>query len=101
MARILYAIMGDARGHLSRSLSVAQQMDQHEFLFAGGNNVLELREKDYRVYELPILGTYYKDTRADIVATIRNALRLLFRRGEIIKGVIKKIEEFKPDHFRL
>ncbi len=97
MARILYGIMGDARGHLSRSLSVVQHMQGHEFLFAGGGTVLELRDHDYEVYELPMLSTLYKDTRVDFVGTGANALRVLCGRAGIVNGLIKVIERFKPD----
>lgn len=97
MARILYAIMGDARGHLSRSLSVVQQMPDHDYLFAGGGKVLELRNEGHRVYELPMLGTFYKDTRADIAATLSNAARLLLGKKKTIRNCIKEIEKFRPD----
>jgi UDP:flavonoid glycosyltransferase YjiC (YdhE family) len=37
MSRICYGVMGDARGHLSRALAIAQELPQHEFLFIGGS----------------------------------------------------------------
>ena len=30
MAKILFGVMGDALGHISRALAVAQEMPQHE-----------------------------------------------------------------------
>lgn len=96
MARILYGVMGDSRGHLSRSLSVVEHMPQHEFLFAGGGTVLELRDKGYEVLELPMLATLYKNTRLNFTATVANALRGLLRRGAIIDTLAKKVEAFDP-----
>ena len=53
MSRICYGVMGDARGHLSRALAIAQELPQHEFLFIGGGKVHILKEKGYRVEECP------------------------------------------------
>lgn len=96
MARILYGIMGDARGHLSRSLSVVQHMGDHEFLFAGGGTVLELREQGYEVHELPMLSTLYKNTRVDFMATVANALRTLAKRNGVLTRLTQVVEDFDP-----
>lgn len=97
MAKILYAVMGDARGHLSRSLSVAQHMPQHEYLFLGGGAVLELREMGYNVEEAPMLATYYKEGRVDFGRTVGNAVRTLCSRRSIVARLAAIIEAFDPD----
>lgn len=97
MAKILYALMGDARGHFSRSLSVAQHMPQHEYLFLGGGAVLEMREMGYHVEELPMLATYYKHGRVDVPGTVANAARILCGRGKILQRLAELIRAFDPD----
>lgn len=98
MARILYGVMGDARGHLSRSTSIAQHMPEHEFLFVGGGTILSLRELGYEVVEQPMLATYYNDNRVDFTRTGGNALKLLlFRRNKIINRLAKVMDDFDPD----
>ncbi len=98
MARIFYGVMGDARGHLSRSLSVAQHMPEHEFLFAGGGSVNDVKQEGYDVIPLEMLSTKYKNSRVDFAATIGNALSLLLtkKRG-IVKRLAEIIDDFDPD----
>lgn len=98
MARIFYGVMGDARGHLSRSLSVAQHMPSHAFLFAGGGTVSDLKKEGYDVVELEMLATKYKKSRVDFMATLGNALSLLVKRkSAIVKRLAEIIEDFNPD----
>lgn len=96
MARILYGIMGDARGHLSRSLSVVQHMRGHEFLFVGGGTVLELRQQGYDVLELPMLATLYKNTSVDFSATVTNALRVLAGRNAVVSRLAREVANYDP-----
>ena len=58
MARILYALMGDARGHMNHSLMVAQGLNRHEFLFVGGGTAVDLKSLGYNVEEVPFAATY-------------------------------------------
>ncbi len=96
MARILYGVMGDSRGHLSRSLSVAQAMEQHEFLFLGGGAVHDLKALGYTVEDVPMLATYYRNTRLDLPGTVGNALRILCRKRHIVERVTRIIKAFDP-----
>ena len=97
MARIFYGIMGDARGHMSRSLSVAQHMPGHEFVFAGGGVVLELAQKDYQVVELPMLATLHRHGKVDARATVANALHVIKDRGAIVRSLAERIRALNPD----
>ncbi len=97
MARILFGVMGDAFGHVSRALAVAQEMPQHEFLFLGGGRVLDLEKMGYQVEEVPMPSTYYSKNRVDVVATLRNAIRVLFGRSRTIEAVVKIVKDFNPD----
>jgi uncharacterized protein (TIGR00661 family) len=97
MGRILYGVMGDARGHVTRALTVAQEMPAHEFLFLGGGKVHDLRSEGYNVEDIPMLSTYYKDNKVDLPGTAGNAMRVLWRRSKIHKRVVDIIRNFDPD----
>ena len=96
MARIVYGVMGDARGHLARSLAVAQELDEHEFLFAGGGVVAELRDQGREVVDLPMLGTVLKNGRVHGPATLKNTVAQLARRKRTIAALAERMREFKP-----
>lgn len=97
MAKIIYGIMGDARGHLSRSLAVAQSLPEHEFLFLGGGAVGDLRSLGYLVEDLPMASTYYVDNRVDLPSTVTNAARVLMGAGRTVARTAEIIREFDPD----
>jgi uncharacterized protein (TIGR00661 family) len=97
MARILYGVMGDARGHVSRSLAVAQAMPHHEFLFVGGDRVHDLKTLGYRTEDLPMASTYYRDNRVDFPATISNGIKVLAARSSTVRRLADIIRDFDPD----
>jgi uncharacterized protein (TIGR00661 family) len=97
MARILYGVMGDARGHVSRSLAVAQAMPHHEFLFAGGDRVHDLKSLGYHTEDLPMASTFYRDNRVDFPATIINAAKVLAGRSSTVRRLAEVIRRFDPD----
>lgn len=97
MARILYGVMGDARGHLSRSLAVAQALPDHDFLFAGGGVVREVRDYGFAHYELPMLATVHKNNHVDAFGTILNGVRVLLRPGPVLREYAALIRDFQPD----
>ncbi|MBI5249974.1 MAG: hypothetical protein HY912_10815 [Desulfomonile tiedjei] len=97
MARILYGVMGDARGHVTRAHTVAQQMPGHEFLFLGGRLVNDLNAYGYAVEDIPVPGTSYKNNQVDVLATVGNALRVFAKRSSVIRRIGEIIESFDPD----
>ncbi|MBN2139793.1 MAG: hypothetical protein JW718_02190 [Desulfovibrionaceae bacterium] len=97
MARIFYGVMGDSRGHLSRSLSMAREMPGHEFLFAGGGRVLELRSLGFRVLELPMVSTALAGNRVAFTSTIGRAAMVLARSRATIRALARAMEDFAPD----
>jgi len=97
MARILFGVMGDARGHVTRALTVAQQMPHHEFLFVGGGTVHELAPEGYYVEDVPMSSTLYRDNRVDIVATVSKASRVLLKTRPVVDKVARVIDLFDPD----
>jgi len=96
MARILVGIMGDAGGHISQALAVANEMPHHEFLFIGGGRVLDLRRTGYSVEEVPVPSTYYVNNRVDVSGTVRNALKVLFDRKRTVERVVQIVKDFDP-----
>jgi len=97
MARILFGVMGDALGHVSRALAVARDMSEHEFLFLGGGKVQTLRELGYPVEDVPVPSTYYSNNRVRVSATVCNGMRVILGRSRTIKKVEEIIKEFSPD----
>ncbi|MGB6067539.1 MAG: glycosyltransferase family protein [Desulfomonilaceae bacterium] len=96
MARILIGIMGDAGGHISQALAVANELPHHEFLFIGGGRVLDLRGMGYAVEEVPVTSTYYVNNRVDVTATVRNAVKVLFGRNRTVERVVDIVKDFDP-----
>jgi uncharacterized protein (TIGR00661 family) len=96
MARILIGIMGDAGGHISQALAVANELPQHELLFIGGGRVLDLRRMGYAVEEVPIPSTYYVNNRVDVAETVRNAVKVLFGRKRTVERVSQIVKDFDP-----
>jgi uncharacterized protein (TIGR00661 family) len=97
MARILYGVMGDALGHVSRSLAVAQAMPDHEFLFVGGGRAQLLKDEGYQLEEVPIGETYYRGSRVDLSRTIVNFAKVFLGKKETIRRVGDIIKSFDPD----
>jgi len=97
MARIAYGVMGDSRGHVSRSLAVAQHLEGHDVTFVGGGVVLELRDKGHGVVPAPMLETVLRQGRVDAQATLANALRLLARRGRILDELTEALRALRLD----
>lgn len=97
MARILYGVMGDARGHVSRALTVVQEMPGHEYLFVGGGHVHEMEAEGYAVEDVPMASTMYRKNRVDILATVANAARVFLHSGPTTRRVREIITHFDPD----
>ncbi len=97
MPKILYGVMGDARGHVNHALVVAREMPEHEFLFLGGGNVSLLGDAGYNFEIIPMPGTLYKNNTVDIVATIRNAIKVFGSKYSATRRVMEIIQSFDPD----
>ncbi|WP_338667714.1 glycosyltransferase family protein [Pseudodesulfovibrio methanolicus] len=97
MARIIYGVMGDSGGHINRSLAVAREMDEHEFLFVGGGRVLEAERHGYRYSSLPMISTVLRDNRVHVTGTVANFGHIILGYQKIVAGLCRQIEEFKPD----
>lgn len=96
MGRICYGVMGDARGHVSRALAIAQELPHHEFLFIGRGKVQIFKERGYQVEEIPTFSTIIRDNRVDFAATLADAVMCTARLGPALKRVRDLIKEYDP-----
>ncbi len=97
MARILYGIHGTGHGHAMRGLTIARQLQEHEFHFVANDDARSILEKEFTVYPLPNLGTVFKNYKVDIFSTVTKALPILCQKEKYIRQTLKIIEDFKPD----
>lgn len=97
MARIIYGVMGDARGHVSRALTVAREMPHHEFLFVGGGHVHALEGEGYPVEDVPMASTLYRNNRVDLPTTVSNAVNVFAKGYRVVKRVAQIVSDFDPD----
>jgi uncharacterized protein (TIGR00661 family) len=88
--------MGDALGHVTRALIVAQELPHHEFVFVGGGKVHQLKAYGYHVEDVSVPGTFYRDNKVDIPATVSNALKVFLGGRQVVERLAGIIAEFDP-----
>ncbi len=81
---------------MTRSLIVAREMPQHEFLFVGGGQVHSLRDEGYQVVDLPMAATYYRNNTVDISRTVENALKVLLGSKSVMDRLCGVVDDFDP-----
>lgn len=97
MARIVWGLMGDSRGHLTRALIMAGELERHEILFVGGGCAGELRQLGHRVFTVPMPETILRDSKVQSLTTAAHFLRLALGRSEVLRGLADELARFKPD----
>lgn len=97
MARVLYGIHGTGHGHAMRGLTIARSLAGHDFLFVASDDAVGVLQPEFPVCRMPNLGTAFKNYEVDMLATVANALPVLWRREAHIRQVMCIIEDFKPD----
>ncbi|MEZ5840189.1 MAG: glycosyltransferase family protein [Hyphomicrobiales bacterium] len=97
MGRILYGVMGDRGGHLSRAIAVAHELPGHEILFVGGGRIGEVERHGFSFQRTPMIGTEMTGGRIDLAATITGAIRELWRYRQTIEHLKGLIDEYDPD----
>ncbi len=97
MGRILYGVMGDAGGHISRSLAIAHRLRKHDVVFVGGGRVGELARCGYPVVSVPAAGTKLSAQRVAAGRTVAGAVSALAQRRNVIARLMAVIEDFDPD----
>jgi uncharacterized protein (TIGR00661 family) len=97
MARVLYGIMGNTLGHVSRALAVARRLPEHEFHFVGGGRVPEILRGLYPVLEVPVAQTVYKKQRAYVMATCGHLTRCVMSLPRVRTEILDLIDDWQPD----
>jgi uncharacterized protein (TIGR00661 family) len=97
MARVLYGVMGNTLGHVSRALAVARRLPEHEFHFVGGGRVPEVLRGLYPVLEVPVARTVYKKQRAYVLATCGHLARCVVNRPCVQREILDLIDRWQPD----
>jgi uncharacterized protein (TIGR00661 family) len=97
MARIAWGIMGDARGHLTRAMVMAEALSRHELLFVGGGCVDELAAMGHRVLKAPMLGTSLRNGRVRLAATAAHCVGGILGEKSVRRRIIRELEAFGAD----
>ncbi len=97
MARILYGIQGDAGGHVSRALSVAELLEGHEILFVGAGQAVKARGAGYAFEEMPLIGMLVRNNTVQMGPTVANFLRRWVTKEAWIRRLREIMTTFDPD----
>ncbi len=97
MARIVYGVMGDSRGHVARAQAMVSEMPRHDFVFVGGGTVASLGHAGRSVIPAPVLGTSIGSGRVRVLATAVDALKLAPRLLPEIDRIVRLIDDARPD----
>lgn len=97
MARILYGVMGNTNGHISRSLAVARALPEHEFYFIGGGRVPEVIQSSYPCLEVPVLRTVHRKQSVSIPAILGQVSARLLEAPRVLHRIEARMEAWQPD----
>lgn len=97
MAKVLYGVMGNTFGHVSRALAIARRLPEHEFHFVGGGRVPEVLRGLYPVLEVPVARTVYKKQRAYILGTCGHLARCVMNQPCVRREILDLIAHWQPD----
>ena len=109
VARVVYALCGEGRGHLSRTLALAHALGErgHELVFCCGGSAKEALEARRNaggpgaanigeILEVPALGQAIRDNRVDLFRTVRRNLGPVLFKPEVVRGLAKRLEKLHP-----
>lgn len=97
MARIIYGVQGNGRGHAVRALALARRFPQHRFLFLTHSDGLPVLQKEYPTVLCPNPETPVRGHRvAGAEMAVKN-LHFWMKRRQRLKSVEKIFDAFKPD----
>ncbi len=106
MARIVYALCGEGRGHFSRTLAVSGALRDrgHEVMFCCGGSAREALEagRDTGRFDIgeilgvPALGQSLRDNRVDLIGTVRRNLGAVLSKPEIVRGLARRFGALRP-----
>ena len=97
MARVLYGVMGNTFGHVSRALAVAGRLPEHEFHFVGGGRVPEVLRGLYPILEVPVAHTVYQNQRVSVPRTCGHLAHCVASVPCINRQILDLVGRWQPD----
>ena len=97
MAKVLYGVMGNTFGHVSRALAIVDRLPEHEFHFVGGGRVPEVLRGLHPVLEVPVARTVYKRQRVSVPGTCGHLARCVISRPRVRREILDLIDRWQPD----
>lgn len=100
MARILYALNGQGRGHTSRALALTDVFRRrgHEVrLCCGEPTAARLRDQGEDVLDIPTPAEIVRGNRVQLAASAAHNLPLAVRTPEIVADLAERLTAFRPD----
>ncbi|HVM60016.1 MAG TPA: glycosyltransferase family protein [Verrucomicrobiae bacterium] len=97
MARVLYGVMGNTFGHVSRALAVTGRLTDHEFHFVGGGRVPEILRGQYPVLKVPVAHTVYQNHRVSVPRTCGHLARCVASITRVNRQILDLIDHWQPD----
>ena len=100
MARILYSLSGQGRGHTSRVLAVSDELRRrgHDIHFCCGDPAASALLRDgYPVLRIPAPAERVRNNRVRIVASAWRNAPLAFRTPYIVEALAERMRALDPD----
>jgi uncharacterized protein (TIGR00661 family) len=97
MARILYGVQGNGRGHGVRSLAVARHYPEHEFLFVSHSQGAEFLRRTYTVLEFISPETLVHRHRISSFSMLYRNLRFWMQQSAMQESLLEAVRRFEPD----
>jgi uncharacterized protein (TIGR00661 family) len=100
MARIIYALSGQGRGHASRVIAISDELKKsgHEILFCcGGISKQVLESRGERVLSVPALRHQVDGNKLRPLHTLYRNFQYIINRRKIISRLTVQFAAFKPD----
>jgi uncharacterized protein (TIGR00661 family) len=103
MAKILYSMSGEGRGHATRVRAVVEMLrDRHEVVLYAPGDAYDLLAPAYagsevRVNRIPCLRFHYTSKRLNPVATVQAGVGYLTKLPRLVRQLRKEIDDECPD----
>ncbi len=100
MARILYALSGQGRGHSSRVMAISRVLrsNGHEVIHCCGGTAREVLEsQNESVLKVPHLSQVVEGNELKMVRTLFRNANQIFRLNKIVDDLVAELEQVNPD----
>ncbi len=99
MGRVIYGVAGDAGGHVSRALAIAEELRRrgHDIVFVGGGRVADLASRGYAVVPIAMFETKLSANGVRPLASGFAGLAALARSARTVARLCALIREVRPD----